>query len=155
MKASEVLKNTIPFFETETLFNIVNKFKREFYIKVQDRVFSQLMKLAGKYPEPERHLVRKPNSHVWLDILEEYLEYEKNPRIKKIVNAVKRIFIAKIESSNRYWERVEFLVELIAKKYNDGSFKKRKPHTPFNEWSEPSVLEAKSKIITRLSENLK
>lgn len=146
----EVLRQLRPAFEKDTLFTRINRIYRPFYIALQERALRQLAKLARFYPEPERALVRKYNSFVWLDIFDEYLEYERNPRILELVQDLRRAFIGKIESCNNYSERLDVLVEMIARKYNEGAFKKRKSHTPRNDWHEPSVVKAKEEIAASL-----
>jgi hypothetical protein len=151
--AKEVLRQLRPAFGKDTLFTRINRIYRPFYIALQERALRQLTKLARFYPEPERALVRKYNSFVWLDIFDEYLEYERNPRILDLVQDLRRAFIGKIESCNNYSERIDVLVEMIARKYNEGAFKKRRSHTPGNDWVEPSVIEAKQVILTSMGEH--
>jgi hypothetical protein len=139
----------------DTLFNEINIRRRQFFIeKVQAPLLSKVLKLAKLYPEPTIDKVRTHNGKVWLEIFDEILRYEANPRLREIEEAGKRLVIGKHESSNNYAERMAVLVELVAEKYNSGEFLRRKPWTPTTGWSDPSVVGARLKRTQSLMKDI-
>lgn len=112
----------------------INRFNREYYIeKVNAPLINLAVKFCERYPDPHDYEVLHPNSKRLLEIWDEYLEYEGNNRIKKVVNALLRAVISKMEHSPNWRDRIFWFVE----KLREGFWKERSLNHPENAWNEP------------------
>jgi len=112
----------------------INSNRRQFYI---DKVNAPLLKavtiLGNRYPEPTAGNVLHPNSKRLVEILDKYIAFEGNSRVKQIVLAVARIVIDKLEHSPNYRDRISFFAEEL----RGGDWKPRSYNHPQHDWNEP------------------
>jgi len=119
--------------EVRLLRHIVNSDEREKYFKVNGALLKAVTILGNRYPEPTMENVTLPNTKRLLEIAEKYKQFEGNWRVKKIVMAVLRILINKIEHSANYRDRFSWFVEeLMASGWHGRSY-----NHPVNDWNEP------------------
>ncbi len=112
----------------------VNSHQREYYIEnVNEPLLKAVTILGNRYPEPTTDNVLHPNSKRLVGIWKQYLEYEANPRLAKLVSAILRIAINKIEHSPNYRDRFSWFVEQLM---NSG-WKPRSYNHPEHDWNEP------------------
>jgi len=118
------------------LRHLINSDDREYYIdKVNNPLLKAITILANRYPEPKREGDGKivyPTSLRLLEILETYLEYEGNPRLRELGKAVFRVIIAKNEHSPNYRYRFSWFFEQVSK-----GMKPRPYGHPKTQWNEP------------------
>lgn len=111
----------------------INSDERAHFIKVNNSLLFVVCKLANLFPKPTMDNLQHPNSKRLLGIAERYEKYEGNARVKRIVTAVLRILISKIEHSPNYRDRFSwFIEELMA-----SGWKPRSYNHPVNAWNEP------------------
>ena len=112
----------------------INSNRRQYFI---DRVNAPLLKavtiLGNRYPEPLAGNVLHPNSKRLVEILDKYIAFEGNSRVKQIVLAVARIVIDKLEHSPNYRDRISFFAEEL----RGGDWKPRSYNHPQHDWNEP------------------
>ncbi len=112
----------------------VNAWHREYYIeKVNKPLLKAITILGNRFPEPTIDNVLHPNSKRLVEILEKYLRFEGNPYIAKIISAVARIVINKLEHSPNWRDRIGFFAEEL----RAGEWKPRSYNHPENAWNEP------------------
>ena len=118
----------------EILKHEVNAFHRQFYIdKVNAPLFKTITILGNRYPEPTMENVLHPNSKRLVEILDKYVSFEGNSRIKDVVMAVARIVITKLEHSPNWRDRIGFFAEEL----REGVWKPRSYNHPEHDWKEP------------------
>jgi len=119
--------------QTPTLLkHEVNALHRSFYVeKVNKPLVKAIVILGNRYPEPRMEELSHPNSKWLLRKLEKYLEYEGNPYVKKVVKALVRIAITKLEHSPNWRDRISWWVE------DTEGWKPRSYNHPVNDWNEP------------------
>lgn len=112
----------------------INAFHREYY---RDKVNAPLLKaitiLGNRYPEPTMENVLHPNSKLLVEIAEKYRKFEGNDRVAKLVSAILRIAINKIEHSPNYRDRFSWFIEELKK----SDWKPRSYNHPEHDWNEP------------------
>ena len=123
--------------------DILRDRRQYFADKVKAPLLAKIINLANKYPEPTYENVRKQNSHVLLDIVEEFFKYEDNPVREPLFRAIFRIFIAEYEHDGYYSNRIDWLLERLFKVFQGGGWQLSKPWHPTNCWTEPSTLEGR------------
>jgi len=162
MKASELIDMR---FNKKYLADDLNRFRRQHFIKIKDTMFSSIKVVehstsalriilamlwiflkARKFPEPTRENIKKESSHIWMDIFDEYFEYEKCERVKEIINAFRKVLIGLNEHSSPYTDRFGWFVKRIQEK----GWKPLPAHKPYDWWAEPSVLKAKQERVQRI-----
>jgi hypothetical protein len=111
----------------------VNALNREKYIKVNGALEKAAIFWGNKYPEPTLDNVLHPNSKRLVVIWKKYLLYERNWRLAKILSAVFRIAINKIEHSPNWRDRASWFVEELI----DCGWKPRSLNHPEHDWNEP------------------
>ncbi len=110
----------------------VNAWNRAKYIKVNDALLKAGVILGNRYPDPREYEVLHPNHVKLVGILEKYIGFEGNGRIKKIIMAAMRILINKVEHCPNYRDRFSWFVEeLIA-----CNWKPRSLNHPEHDWKE-------------------
>jgi len=112
----------------------INALHREYYIeKVNEPLLKAITILGNRYPEPTMENVLHPNTKKLIGLGERYLRWEGNPRIAKLLKALIRIVVDKIEHSPNYRDRFSVLIELI----KETDWKPRSYNHPVNDWNEP------------------
>lgn len=96
-------------------------------------MFKAITILGNRYPEPTVDNVLHPNSKRLVGILNEYVGFEGNNRVKQVVMAVARIVINKMEHSPPWRDRIFYFAE----KLRDGDWKPRAYNHPERDWNEP------------------
>jgi len=115
------------------LKHIINSHEREKFILVNDTLFSMVTPIALMFPDPRKNEIFHPNSKRLLDILDEYVGFEGNSRILKVICAVVRVVIAKLEHSPNWRDRITWWGE----KLRGGEWKPRSLNHPQHDWNEP------------------
>jgi len=115
------------------LKHIVNSHEREKFIKVNDTLFNMVTPIANIFPDPRTHTIYHPNSKRLVEILDEYEEFEGNQRVLKVVTAVVRVVINKLEHSPRWRDVITWWGE----KLREGDWKSRSLNHPKHNWNEP------------------
>ena len=149
---------------SKELYNDILKDRRQYFIdKVKAPLMSNLIKfvsksswigtlialisiirLIRKYPEPTRENTRKPNTHAWIDIWDEFFKYEDNPGRNLLFRAIRKIFICEYEHDSYYSSRIDRMLEWWLEKYQNGEYNKRMPWNPLACWNEPSVIKGRA-----------
>lgn len=111
----------------------VNSHRRGYFIHLQERLESSIVPICNLYPEPAKDNTLDPNSWRLLDILEKYNRFERNWRVKAIINAVFRVVINKIEHSPNWRDRISFFAEEL----RAGEWRGRALNHPEHDWEEP------------------
>ncbi len=112
----------------------VNAWHREYYIeKVNAPLLKAITILGNRFPEPTIDNVLHPNSKRLVKIMEEYVRYEGNPRVKSIITAAARVVINKMEHSPNWRDRIFWFAE----KLQEGEWKPRTLNHPEHDWNEP------------------
>lgn len=105
-----------------------------------DKVKKPLMKaiiiLSKRYPEPTRENCLNPNSHLLLDIQDEFLEYEANSGRRELFKALFRIVIGEYEHDPYYRSRMNWIIEEIVERVIDGLWLPRGENSPPTHWAE-------------------
>ena len=83
--------------------------------KIKKPMMDTIVKLATRYPPPLRDTVEFTNTHILLDIRDEFFECEDNPRRKALFEAIWKIFIIEYEHDPYYRHRIDWVLEKIAK----------------------------------------
>jgi|TARA_Y100000310_G_scaffold220623_1_gene222179 DNA/RNA-binding domain of Phe-tRNA-synthetase-like protein len=115
----------------------INEENREYYINEVNEPLVKLIQLyAMKFPKPARdgdkHKIVHPVSLRLLEIQERFLEFENNPRLRRLGEAIFRILIDKVEHSPNYRDRFSWLLE----EFSEG-MKARPYGHPLHDWNEP------------------
>ncbi len=135
-----------------TLARDILRDRRQYFInKVKAPFVKALILIGERYPEPTHENVRKRNSHVLLDICAEFAKY--NSMKPRMFNAIKRIVISEYEHDGAESQRMDWLLERLLEKYNNGEWKKLEPWNPSPNWTEPAVLAAQVKLHKELEED--
>jgi len=112
----------------------INAWHRQYYIeKVNAPLLKAVTILGNRFPEPTEDNVLHPNSKKLVEIWQEYLGYEGNPRVKVVVSAILRTLINKIEHSPNYRDRFSWFVERLM----SCGWKPRSYNHPEHDWKEP------------------
>ena len=112
----------------------INIKNRQYYIdRVNTPLFKAITILGNRFPEPTIDNVLHPNAKRLVEILNKYVEFEGNKRVKAIVMAVARVVIDKLEHSPPYRDRIGFFVEELRK----GEWRIRAYNHPERDWNEP------------------
>jgi len=119
--------------EVRLLRHIVNSDERDKYIKVNGALLKAVTILGNRFPEPTLDNVTLPNTKRLIGIHEKYLKFEGNSRVKKLVSAILRILINKIEHSANYRDRFSWFVEELI----NSDWKLRSYNHPERDWNEP------------------
>ena len=88
---------------------------------------------ASILPEPTKENCIYPNTHILLDIRDEYFKYADNPTKDKLERAVWKIFITEYEHDHYYGDRISFGIEKAA----NSEWKPRSVGHPVLYWNEP------------------
>ncbi len=115
-----------------TLKHIINSHERDKFIRVNERLFGMVTPIANMFPDPRKHEIFHPNSKRLVAILEKYLELEDNPRIERVITAVVRVVVAKLEHSPNWRDRILWWGE----KLREGDWKIRSLNHPERDWNE-------------------
>lgn len=110
----------------------INSFNREKYCKVNMALEKIVIAWSNRYPSPDEYEVVHPNTRRVVDIWKQYLVYEKNFRLAKLLSAVLRVVVSKIEHSPNWRDRFSWFVEEL----RSGDWKNRAYNHPVNDWGE-------------------
>lgn len=112
----------------------INSEDRQYFIdKVNKPLYKAITILGMRYPEPTIINVLHPNHKKLVQIMDKYLGFEGNSRLKPLAKALFRILISKIEHSPNFRDRFSFVVEELIK----CDWKTRSYNHPVNQWNEP------------------
>ena len=94
------------------LKHLINHDDRQYYIdKVNAPLFKAITILGMRYPEPTMINVLHPNHKKLIQIMDKYLGFEGNDRLRPLAKALFRILISKIEHSPNFRDRFSWVVE--------------------------------------------
>lgn len=79
--------------------------------KVKKPLKKAIATLANRYPEPTRENTVNPNTHILMDIRDEFLEREGNSTSLGLFKALFRMFIAEYEHDPYYRLRIDWIME--------------------------------------------
>jgi len=137
--------------ETDTLANDILRKRRHYFInKVKAPLMKVLVFIANKYPEPTRENTRKKNTHVLLDVWDDFFKYERNKSKDSLFHAIRKVIVGEYEHDGYYAQRMDWFLEELVKKYNSGEWKPLEPWNPAGFWIEPSVVEVREAQIRKL-----
>lgn len=105
--------------------------RRQYFVdKVKAPLMKALVILAGRYPEPTKENTDKHNTHVLLDIWDEFFKHEDNPGRDGLFKAIRKITIAEYEHDGYYSQRIDWFLKKLAQAYVDGEWEPPKSWNP-------------------------
>ena len=87
--------------------------RRAFSDKVKIPLRKAILFFASKYPTPTRENLFSPNSHLLLDIRDEFMSHENNATRGPMLEAMFNIFIAEYDHDIYYRRRIDYIIEQI------------------------------------------
>lgn len=84
--------------------------------KVKKPLLRVITTLAKRYPEPTRENVLHPNSHILLDIRDEFFKHDTNDSRKDLFEALFKMLVAEYEHDGYYRFRFNWLHDEINKR---------------------------------------
>ena len=98
------------------LKHIVNSDHRRYIIdKVNEPLLKAIVLLAGRYPKPTHENVVHPNSHILLDIEDEFFMRWETNRSHTLFRALWRVLIVKYEHSPNWRNMLDWAIMMIQK----------------------------------------
>lgn len=150
-----ILKTVYPWLKPATLANDILRDRREYFIsKVKKPIMKALTILADRYPEPTKENCRKHNSHVLMDIWNEFFEHEDNRGREPLFRALMKLSVAEYEHDAYYSQRIDWFLEKLLEKYQSGEWWPKKPWVPAGCWTEPSAVEAYAQMKQGLAADI-
>jgi len=114
--------------------------RRSFFIDVvQAPLLWKITKLGAKYPIPTHEKVEKVNSHIYIDLFEEFEKW--NIGRAKLIAAFKRVFIGKYEADDWYAERIDWFLFKLFDLIQAGKYIKPWVDCPTTHWSKSEDIE--------------
>lgn len=106
---------------------------RGFVIEHKGIFEKAIIAYAAILPEPTRDNCTNPNTHILLDAMEKFLEYDTNDSKRKLYKAAWKIGISEVEHDPSYADRGGWLIEFLA----NSDYKPRSQGHPNRLWKEP------------------
>lgn len=124
--------------------------RRQFFIDVvQAPLLWKITRLGAKYPVPTHENVQKANSHVYIDLFEEFERW--NTAREPFIAAFKRVFICKYEADEWYAERIDWFVFKLHKLILGSKYLKPWVDCPTSHWNNPDdikkVIQARLDLV--------
>ena len=137
-----------------TIRNDILQNRRGYFIdKVKAPLVKALIILANRYPEPTKKNTQKHNTHVMLDIWDEFFKY--NEVKNDMFHAIKKVVADEYEHDDVYETRMTWFLEKLVEKYLSGEWWPSKPFNPSHGWTEPAAIEAQKKVVRELLKDQK
>ncbi len=90
--------------------------EREYVIsRIKKPIMKALIILSDRIPEPTKENCVHPNSHILLDIWDEFFSRETNSTRKPLFEAIRRIMVSEYETDPYYRERMDWFLKQIIK----------------------------------------
>jgi len=98
------------------LKHVINAQQRDFFIeKVNAPLVKAIIILAGRYPEPTHENVLHPNSHILLELRDEFFRCWDTGGRTMLFQALWRVLIVKYEHSPNYRNMLDWLIMMLLK----------------------------------------
>ena len=99
------------------LKHIVNSYQRQFFIdKVNAPLWLDIVTLGKRYPEPTHENVVHPNSHILIDIRDQFYEVWDLPKgLTWVTESLWRIVIVKYEHSPNWRHFLDWAIMMVGK----------------------------------------
>lgn len=102
----------------------------------------QIVRMIRRYPEPTKENTVNPNSHVFIDVWDELIEYDELEVSKQLWRAFKKITVCEYEHDPPYKERMDMFLMRLFKAYLDGKWEFPIMDSPTNTWLNPESIKA-------------
>lgn len=123
--------------------------------KIKAPMMKALILLANRLPEPTKQNCTHPNTHILIDIWDEFFKHETGQRTP-LFKAISRVWICEHEHDPYYRDRMQVLLELLVEAMLDGKWKPRSLDHPSQCWENPNIRGAGYEFIkNRYYERLK
>jgi len=132
--------------------DILTKRRKFFIDMVQAPLMWKITKLGSKYPIPTHADVNKPNSHIYIDLFDEFETY--NTARQPLIAAFKRVFIGKYEADDWYAERINWFLFRLHKLILMGKYEAPWVDCPTTHWDNPEDIEKVALARIELMMNL-
>ena len=95
---------------------IVNSDMREYFIeKVNAPLVKAIVILGGRYPKPTHDNVLHPNTHILIDLRDEFFKVWDTRRSERLFEALWRILIVKYEHSPGWQFMFDWVIMMVQK----------------------------------------
>ena len=114
--------------------------RRQFFIDVvQAPLLNAIVRYGTKYPVPTHSNVKKVNSHLYIDLFEEFETY--NTARESLIASFKRVFIGKYEVDDWYAERIDWFLFRLHQLIVAGKYLQPWVDCPTTHWSKEEDVE--------------
>jgi hypothetical protein len=107
------------------------KYRQYVIDKIKKPLMKALVILAKRYPYPTKENTLFPNTHVLIDLRDEFLSHCQNPPRKTLFEAIWRVFICEYEHDPYYHFRIDWVIDKI----RESKTWKENPRKTWNYWS--------------------